>query len=187
MGNVLASKKMKKIKRIGSKREPATKSSWYLIPVDVGNKLRVTMKFSSQDIHEVRDAFAMYDKNFDGTIPAKSFIFVMRALGLNPTEEQTQNMICEVDYNRTGIIHFMEFVEVWAKFTTDFDTTIKEAFNLFDKDGSGSIDIDEFRAVMVTEGADLTDKEIEGILREADTDGDGQIDIDEFVALLLKC
>ena len=63
---------------------------------------------------------------------------------------------------------------------------IKEAFDVFDKDGSGSISIDEFREVMVTEGADLTDEEIEEILHEADADGDGQIDIDEFVALLLK-
>ena len=187
MGNISAMMKMREIKQKVTRREPPRKSHWFLVPVDVGENVRINMKFSSQDIHEVRDAFAMYDKYSNGTIPTKSFISVMRALGNNLTEEQTNDMICEVDYNRTGVIHFMEFVEVWAKFATDFDTTIKEAFNLFDKDGSGSISIDEFRAVMVTEGAELTDKEIEDILREADSDGDGQIDIDEFVALLLKC
>ena len=164
-----------------------TKPLWYLVPVDVGRKVRVNMKFSSQDIHEVRDAFAMYDKHLNGTIPTKSFISVMRALGHNLTEEQTSDMVFTVDYNRTGVIHFMEFVEVWAKYTMEFDDIIiKEAFNVFDKDGSGSISIEEFREVMLTEGAELTDEEIEEILREADADGDGQIDIDEFVALLMN-
>ena len=85
-----------------------------------------------------------------------------------------------------GLIHFMEFVETWAKFSTDLDDAIKEAFNHFDKDGSGRISLDEFREVMITEGAQMTDEEIEEILNEADADGDGQIDINEFVDLLLK-
>ena len=46
---------------------------------------------------EVKVAFALYDKNSDGTIPTKSFIGVMRSLGQNPTEEETIKMICEVD------------------------------------------------------------------------------------------
>ena len=161
-------------------------ASWYLVPVGVGTKNRVYMKFSSQDIHEVKDAFAMYDKHRTGAIPTKSFISVMRSLGHNLTEEETYDMICEVDFNKTGVIHFMVFVQAWAKFSTDLNDVIKEAFNLFDKDGSGSISMDEFREVMVTEGAQMTDKEIEEILKEADANGNGQIDINEFVALLLK-
>ena len=46
---------------------------------------------------EVKEAFAMFDKNADGTIATKSFINVMRSLGQNPTEEETNDMICEVD------------------------------------------------------------------------------------------
>ena len=113
------------------------------------------MKFSSQQIQEVRDAFAIYDKNSCGSIPAKHFICVMRSLGYNLTEMETFEMICEIDYDNTGVIHFMEFVEVWAKISTALDETIKEAFNFFDKNGSGSISIDEFKDVMVTEGEDL--------------------------------
>ena len=179
-------KRIQSMKKSLKHRPMNRDAAWYLVPVGVGTKNRVYMKFSSQDIHEVKDAFAMYDKNQTGTIPTKSFISAMRALGHNLTEEETYDMIREVDYNKTGVIHFMEFVEAWAKFSTDVDDIIKEAFNLFDKDGSGSISMDEFREVMVTEGAQMTDDEIEEILSEADTDGDGQIDINEFVAMLLK-
>ena len=46
---------------------------------------------------EVKEAFAIHDKNAIGTIPTKSLIYVMRSLGQNPTEEETNDMICEVD------------------------------------------------------------------------------------------
>ena len=184
MGNAPAMMKLKKRRKTNTD-EPTEQASWYLVPVNVGGKNRVNLKFSSEDLGKVRDAFATQDKKSNGTILNESFITVMRALGNNLTEDQTNDMICEVDYNQTGVIHFMEFVEVWAKLTMDFDdVVIREAFQMFDKDGSGSISIDEFREVMVSEGAELTDEEIEDILRDADSDGNGQIDIDEFVTLL---
>ena len=189
MGNNMTSSigsiKIKNTKKNARNRGPTKKDSWYLVPVDVGTKVRVNMKFSSQQIQEVRDAFAIYDKNSTGTIQTKSLICVMRSLGYNLTEAETFDMICEIDFNNTGVIHFMEFVEMWAKISSALDETIKEAFNFFDKNGSGSISIEEFKQVMVTEGAQMSDKEIEEILMEADKDGDGEIDIDEFVAMLL--
>ena len=50
------------------------------------------------------------------------------------------------------MIDFVEFLEMWAKYSGDLDGTIKEAFNLFDRDGSGTISMEEFRRVMVNEG-----------------------------------
>ena len=148
--------KIKTNRRRTSSSEVITGPAWYLVPVQVDSKIRVDMKFSSQDIHKVRDAFAMYDKRSDGTIPTKCFISVMRALGHNVTEEQTNDIIFSVDYNQSGVIHFMEFVEVWAKYTTEFDSAIiKEAFEMFDKDFSGKIDVEEFRQVVMTAGKDF--------------------------------
>ena len=45
----------------------------------------------------MKEAFAIYDKNATGTIATTSLIYVMRSLGQNPTEEETNDMICEVD------------------------------------------------------------------------------------------
>merc|ERR1712156_756406 len=128
------------------------------------------MRFTSQQIQEVKEAFAIYDKNSTGSISTKSLINVMRSLGQNPTEEETNNMICEVDIYGSGIIDFVEFLEMWAKYTGDVDAAIMEAFNLFDNDGSGTISMEEFRKVMVNEGAQMTDEEIDEIINEADLD-----------------
>ena len=48
-------------------------------------------------ILDVKTAFAMFDKNGDGTIASKTLVTVMRCLGFNPTEDEIEDMINEVD------------------------------------------------------------------------------------------
>lgn len=63
---------------------------------------------------------------------------------------------------------------------TDFAHETRAAFNVFDKDGSGTISADELRQVMKSLGENLTDEEIDEMIREADKDRNGTIDC-EFV------
>ena len=73
-----------------------------------------------------------------------------------------------------------------AKMSTDVDETIKEAFYIFDSDGSGAISSEEFRKVMMTLGAQMTDEEVTEIIEEVDVDGDGQINLEgNFISCLL--
>jgi len=58
----------------------------------------------------------------------------------------------------------------------DFAQETRAAFEVFDKDGSGTISSDELRQVMKSLGEDLTDEEIEEMIREADKDNNGSID-----------
>merc|ERR1712232_1141497 len=55
-----------------------------------------------------------------------------------------------------------------------------EAFKAFDKDGNGYIDRDELLQTMANLGDQLTDEEIEEMIREADMDGDARINYKEF-------
>jgi len=146
--------------------------------------IKEELKLNEEQIAEVKEAFALYDKNGDGNITTKALISVMRSLGKNPTEDQTEDLINEVDLDGNGLIDFIEFLEMVAKMTQDVDETIKEAFYIFDADGSGSISTDEFREVMTSQGAMLSSSECNEIISEADRDGDGEIDLEEFVKLL---
>ena len=57
----------------------------------------------------------------------------------------------------------------------DPEQELKEAFQVFDKDGNGYISKEELRHVMINLGEKLTDDEVDEMMREADTDGDGQV------------
>lgn len=46
---------------------------------------------------EFKEAFALFDKDGDGTITDKELIRVMRGLGQNPTDVEVRAMIAEVD------------------------------------------------------------------------------------------
>ena len=46
---------------------------------------------------EFKEAFALFDKDGDGSITTKELGTVMRSLGQNPTESELQDMINEVD------------------------------------------------------------------------------------------
>jgi len=48
-------------------------------------------------VKEFREAFSLFDKNGDGTICSADLATVMRSLGQNPTENELQDMINEID------------------------------------------------------------------------------------------
>lgn len=59
------------------------------------------------------------------------------------------------------------------------------AFNLFDKDGSGSISADEVKSVLGV-GKNIDEKIWNEIVREVDENGDGEISFLEFKIMMEK-
>lgn len=61
---------------------------------------------------------------------------------------------------------------------------ICEAFNLFDKDGSNTIDVGELRDALKVLGIHMNLNEVKELMERADKDGSGTIELDEFVPLM---
>merc|ERR1712151_376802 len=145
-------------------------------------------QLTEEQIQEFKEAFALFDKDGDGTITTKELGTVMRSLGQNPTEAELHDMINEVDNDGSGTIDFAEFLSLMSKKMKDADSEeeLMEAFKVFDKDGNGFISSVELRHVMTNLGEKLTDDEVDEMIREADVDGDGQVNYDEFVKMMLQ-
>ena len=62
----------------------------------------------------------------------------------------------------------------------------REAFDLFDTDGSGFIDAKELKAVLCALGFEPTKDEIRKMISDADKDGSGTINFDEFIGIMTK-
>ena len=61
---------------------------------------------------------------------------------------------------------------------------IVDAFNLFDKDGSNTIDVGELRDALKVLGIHMNLNEVKELMEKADKDGSGTIDLDEFLPLM---
>ena len=63
---------------------------------------------------------------------------------------------------------------------------IDNAFLLFDKDKSGSIDVNELKDAMKALGIFLKKEEVKAKMTKVDRDGSGAIDKEEFMALMAE-
>lgn len=61
---------------------------------------------------------------------------------------------------------------------------IRTAFNLFDKDGSGNIDMQEMREAMKALGVYMSKDQVRRMMASVDTDGNGFIEYEEFKTLM---
>ena len=56
-----------------------------------------------------------------------------------------------------------------------------KAFNLLDKDSSGSISVSELKSALVKEGlSEVSEAEIQSLIDQVDANGDGELQLDEF-------
>lgn len=61
---------------------------------------------------------------------------------------------------------------------------IKEAFDLFDVDHSGSIDYRELKAAMKALGVKVDKGELRKMITDVDEDGSGQVELPEFITMM---
>merc|ERR1712166_619901 len=61
---------------------------------------------------------------------------------------------------------------------------IREAFNLFDADNSGAIDVRELKAAMRALGFEVKKEELKKMISDIDNDGNGSIEFQEFLEMM---
>ena len=61
-------------------------------------------------IEEVREAFAIFDRDGDGTISTRELGTALRALGQNPSDAEVTGIIKTFDVSNDGELNFEEFL-----------------------------------------------------------------------------
>merc|ERR1711907_809658 len=61
---------------------------------------------------------------------------------------------------------------------------MKEAFDLFDNDGSGAISVNELTSAMKSLGFDVKHAVVYNMVADLDSDGSGEIEFDEFLEVM---
>ena len=68
--------------------------------------------------------------------------------------------------------------------TEDEVLEIREAFDLFDTDKSGEIDVAELKQALLNLGIDTKNQTLQNMLADIDKNGDANIDFDEFINMM---
>lgn len=113
----------------------------------------------------------------------------MKSLGQNPSEAELQQMIKSVDDNGDNEIDFEEFLVLMSSkkpSKDDPDKELRDAFAVFDADGSGTISKAELKKLMAQLGQSLSDAELDAMMDEVDADKNGEIDFPEFKAMMVS-
>lgn len=113
----------------------------------------------------------------------------MKSLGQSPTEEELTRMIQSVDDNGNNEIDFQEFLILMSSkksVSDDPDRELKDAFAVFDTDGSGLISRSELKGLLNNLGQLVSDEELDAMMGEVDKDGNGEIDFEEFKAMMVR-
>ncbi|XP_008259349.1 centrin-1 [Oryctolagus cuniculus] len=70
--------------------------------------------------------------------------------------------------------------------TEDQKQEVREAFDLFDADGSGTIDVKELKVAMRALGFEPRKEEIKKMISEVDKEGTGKISFNDFLAVMTQ-
>ncbi len=99
----------------------------------------------------------------------------------------------KLDFNNNGSLDYSEFLIAHLDAKLINEDRLREVFNLFDVDGSGTITADEIKKLLGGKGnagtgdaIDVDDNEWEQILKEVDEDNNGEISFEEFRDMILR-
>lgn len=157
-----------------------------------GDKLRqaslqyIAAHFTTMEqTEELRRKFIEMDEDKDGVLSKEELVKGYCALGQADTVDIAKIMR-DCDSDRSGAIDYTEFITAsmnWKQALND--QLIKGAFDAFDVDHSGKIDIKEVKLIFGSP-EDTDDTVWKNIIAETDMDGDGEIDLDEFKYMLVR-
>ncbi|XP_065052215.1 uncharacterized protein LOC135681595 isoform X1 [Rhopilema esculentum] len=138
--------------------------------------------------HDFTKAFSLFDYDKDGVISIDDMRIVLKSLGHKISDQELDDLIKSIDRNGDGKIELAEFLDMMGAKQQSIKAVEEEvriAFEFFDLDGNGYISMTELKQVALELGEELTESEIDEMIREADVDGDGQVDYNEFLRMMM--
>ncbi|CAH8273313.1 unnamed protein product [Arabidopsis lyrata] len=145
------------------------------------------------DSTELKRVFQMFDKDGDGRITTKELNESLKNLGIIIPENELTQIIQKIDVNGDGCVDIEEFGELYKTIMVEDEDEVgeedmKEAFNVFDRNGDGFITVDELKAVLSSLGLKQgkTLEECRKMIIQVDVDGDGRVDYKEFRQMMKK-
>lgn len=141
---------------------------------------------SEDQISDFKEAFSLFDADADGNISPAELRNMMSSLGYDPSRREIEELINEANLGGTGALDFPEFVNFLGRMmkVTKEEDVLQEAFRIFDRDQTGSINSSDLYRVLESVGEKISEVEVEHMIQRADGDGNGKISYQDFAQLI---
>jgi len=151
-------------------------------------EMRDPCGFRAAEIHDMVWAFKLADILKEKQISTTDARSALKRLGEEPSDAEWLTTINYIDPYSRGVLDFQKFLKLAAHFHKPMLTEdeLSNAFKIFDRDKSGTIDSLELRDVLLKLGFPVTPLEAYNMLAEADDSGDAELSYSEFVEKILK-
>ncbi|CAL9764579.1 unnamed protein product [Musa acuminata subsp. burmannicoides] len=140
------------------------------------------------DPSELRRVFQMFDRDGDGRITKAEMSGSLQNLGIHVPEVELAAMMERIDANGDGCVDMEEFGTLCCSIMDERDEEedMREAFNVFDRNGDGFITVEELRLVLASLGLKQgrTAEDCRKMINEVDDDRDGMVDFKEFKQMM---
>ncbi|KAG9125279.1 SCF ubiquitin ligase complex subunit cdc4 [Ceratobasidium sp. 392] len=143
-------------------------------------------RFAHMQVHEYKEAFALFDKRGTGFVPREQIGDLLRALGQNPT----QGEVAELASNAPREVDYKTFLAILNRPDGFKPAGTPEefirGFQVFDKEGNGFIGAGELRYVLTQLGEKMTDEEVDELLKGVQIGPDGNVNYESFTRMILS-
>lgn len=140
---------------------------------------------TTQDKMEADKIFKKLDKNQNGILTKEELIQGYAELyGQDISNEEVGQIFDKMDLNKDGKIEYSEFiVAALDEKNLMSEKRLKAAFDMYDKDKSGSISAEEIKKVL-SFGKDIDEQLIVNIIKQVDENNDGELQFNEFFNMM---
>jgi calcium-dependent protein kinase len=142
---------------------------------------------SKGEKEQIDKVFRAMDANGDGKLSKEEIKNgYAEYFGRSLNDNEIDEMFDKVDSDKSGAIDYSEFVVATMNEKNLLSNNkLQTAFKMFDKDGGGSISVEEIKQVL-SFGQNLDEEVVAQIISQVDANGDGEISFDEFAQMMLK-
>lgn len=153
-----------------------------------GNKAMIPRALNEEQVKEIKEAFDLFDIDGTGKIDPKEICVAIHTLGIENARDEIRKIISELEQSTKSSMEFPEFLKLVNRTLQDRDPReeIEKAFMRFDDDNTKRISFRNLKRVALELGEELTDEELNEMIKAADQDGDGEISKEEFIKLMEK-
>lgn len=137
---------------------------------------------TDEELWDCQQTFKHFDCDSSDSIDAEELGRLLRVSGLKPLDSEISGMLKKYDLEKSGKIEFEEFIQIYKDLkpkNPNMDEIVK-AFNFFDGDKNGYLDINEIKYLLCNRGEKLSEAEVEKFFKSLDKNNDGKITLDEF-------